>query len=88
MSDKATTITDDQAYDIQMGCYRMEALLKVADRMIEDLPILEKETDRKNAEDAKLIVESARVLLWQITGIIENVVNIANPGETEKPADL
>lgn len=79
------TITDDQIHDIQMGCFRLEALLRTADSKIDSLPVMEDPDDRQTAEDARLIIQSARVLPWQVTNVICKVDDF---GEIDKPYDL
>lgn len=75
------TLTPDQAYDCQMNCYRMETLLKLADRTIDSLPIQETEDDREKVEDARLIVQSARILLNQMIETIEIAIGFRDKGE-------
>lgn len=78
-------ITADQGHDIQMGCYRLNTLLKLADRLIDSLPIQETEADRETAEDARMVIQSARLVLHQITNVIEEVEDF---GRSDKPSDL
>lgn len=75
------TLTPNQAYDCQMNCYRIETLLKLADRTIDSLPIQETEDDREKVEDARLIVQSARVLLNQMIETIEIAIGFRDKGE-------
>lgn len=82
------TLTPDQAYDCQMNCYRMDTLLKLADRTIDSLPIQETEDDRETAEDARLLIQSARILLNQMIETIEIAVGFRDKDDQDKPSDL
>ena len=83
-----TVITADQGHDIQMNCYRMETLLKLADKTVESLPIQETEDDREKVEDARMVIQSARILLNQVIETIEIAVGFRDKGEQDKPSDL
>lgn len=75
------TLTPDQTYDCQMNCYRMETLLKLADRTIDSLPIQETEDDREKVEDARMVIQSARILLNQMIETIEIAIGFRDKGE-------
>ena len=82
------TLTPDQAYDCQMNCYRMDTLLKLADRTIDSLPIQETEDDRAKVEDARMVIQSARVLLNQMIKTSEIAVGFRDKDDQDKPLDL
>ena len=85
---KGETLTPDQAYDCQMNCYRMGTLLKLADRLIDSLPIQETEDDRAKVEDARMVIQSARILLNQMIETIEIAVGFRDKDDQDKPLDL
>lgn len=81
-------LTPSDAYFCQMDCYRMNSLLRQAERLIEDLPIQEKQLDRDAVEDAKLIVQSAMIILKNMTRRIEVAVEFRREDDLDDPSDL
>ena len=61
--------------DLQMQCYRLEAVLRASQEAL----------DSEETEQTNLLLQSGRMLLWQMTNQIEDAVGFGN---SDKPDDL
>lgn len=68
-------MTEKQLDDMQMQCYRLEAVLKASQEALEN----------EEMEQTKLLLQSGRILLWQMTNQVEEAVGF---GSSDKPDDL
>ena len=85
---EGVTLSADNAYYCQHDCYRMRSLLRQAENLVESLPIQTEDEDRENAEDAKLLIQSAMILLGHVTRRIEIAVGFRREDDLDDPSDL
>ena len=82
------TLSADDAYYCQHDCYRMHSLLRQAENLVESLPIQTEDEDRDKTEDAKMLIQTAMILLNQVTRRIEAASGFRDKDDMEDPADL
>ena len=87
-------ITEYKLTDIELQCFRLDAVLKSAQPLADTLWIpLDEEIPREqrselddNATQTKLLIESARLLLWDMMNEIGEATGTGR--QEEKPEDL